>query len=87
MRQRIERLAGTLQVESEPGPAPRSPRPLRPWQRGRMHRSAADVVDDHPVVRDGLSGMFAGDPDFEVVGEAGDGARGGRAVAERCGPT
>ena len=32
------------------------------------------IVDDHPVVRDGLSGMFASDPGFEVVGEAGDGA-------------
>jgi DNA-binding NarL/FixJ family response regulator len=32
------------------------------------------VVDDHPVVRDGLRGMLAGDPDFEVVGEAADGA-------------
>lgn len=32
------------------------------------------VADDHPVVRDGLSGMFAADPAFEVVGEAADGA-------------
>jgi DNA-binding NarL/FixJ family response regulator len=32
------------------------------------------VADDHPVVRDGLSGMFAADPGFEVLGEAGDGA-------------
>jgi DNA-binding NarL/FixJ family response regulator len=32
------------------------------------------IADDHPVVRDGLSGMFATDPDFEVVGQAGDGA-------------
>jgi DNA-binding NarL/FixJ family response regulator len=32
------------------------------------------IVDDHPVVRDGLCGMFTGDPRFEVVGEAGDGA-------------
>ncbi|TDW89697.1 LuxR family two component transcriptional regulator [Kribbella pratensis] len=32
------------------------------------------IADDHPIVRDGLSGMFAADPDFEVVGEAGDGA-------------
>ncbi len=31
------------------------------------------IVDDHPVVRDGLRGMFAGDHRFEVVGEAGDG--------------
>jgi len=31
------------------------------------------IVDDHPVVRDGLKGMFAGDDRFEVLGEAGDG--------------
>ncbi len=31
------------------------------------------VVDDHPVVRDGLKGMLAGLAEFEVVGEAGDG--------------
>jgi DNA-binding NarL/FixJ family response regulator len=32
------------------------------------------IVDDHPVVRDGLRGMLAGEPDFEVVGEAASGA-------------
>jgi DNA-binding NarL/FixJ family response regulator len=32
------------------------------------------IVDDHPVVRDGLRGMLAGDPDIDVVGEASDGA-------------
>jgi DNA-binding NarL/FixJ family response regulator len=32
------------------------------------------LVDDHPVFRDGLRGVFADDPDFEVVGEAGNGA-------------
>ncbi len=31
------------------------------------------LVDDHPVVRDGLRGMCESSPDFEVVGEAGDG--------------
>lgn len=31
------------------------------------------IVDDHPVVRDGLRGMFADTADFEVVGEADDG--------------
>jgi DNA-binding NarL/FixJ family response regulator len=31
------------------------------------------IVDDHPVVRDGLTGMFASAPDVEVVGQAGDG--------------
>ncbi|GAB2661852.1 response regulator [Kribbella swartbergensis] len=32
------------------------------------------VVDDHPVVRSGLTGMLAVTDDIEVVGEAGDGA-------------
>ncbi|KAB8193552.1 response regulator [Nonomuraea phyllanthi] len=30
------------------------------------------IVDDHPIVRDGLRGIFT-DDEFEVVGEAGDG--------------
>jgi len=33
------------------------------------------VVDDHPVVRSGLVGLLAAEPDLEVVGEAGDGAQ------------
>lgn len=31
------------------------------------------VVDDHPVVRDGLRGMFGSDPGLTVVGEASSG--------------
>lgn len=31
------------------------------------------IVDDHPVVRDGLRGMLSGRPEFEVAGEAEDG--------------
>lgn len=31
------------------------------------------VVDDHPVVRDGLRGMFESAPGFVVLGEAADG--------------
>lgn len=42
------------------------------------------IVDDHPIVRDGLRGAFAGNAEFEVVGEAGDGAEAvSRAVALR----
>ncbi|MEV8030137.1 response regulator transcription factor [Cellulosimicrobium funkei] len=33
------------------------------------------VVDDHPVVRSGIVGMLAAEPDLAVVGEAGDGAQ------------
>lgn len=32
------------------------------------------IVDDHPVVRDGLRSTFSADPRFEVLGEAGNGA-------------
>ncbi len=32
------------------------------------------VVDDHPVVRDGLRGVLDAEPDMEVVGEAAHGA-------------
>jgi DNA-binding NarL/FixJ family response regulator len=32
------------------------------------------VVDDHPVVRSGLTGMLSVTEDIEVVGEAGDGS-------------
>jgi DNA-binding NarL/FixJ family response regulator len=32
------------------------------------------IVDDHPVVRDGLRGMLESQPDFEVAGEAADGS-------------
>jgi DNA-binding NarL/FixJ family response regulator len=31
------------------------------------------IVDDHPVVRDGLNAVLETQPDFEVIGEAGDG--------------
>jgi DNA-binding NarL/FixJ family response regulator len=32
------------------------------------------LVDDHPVVREGLRGMLEAEPDLSVVGEAGSGA-------------
>jgi DNA-binding NarL/FixJ family response regulator len=32
------------------------------------------IVDDHPVVRDGLRGIFESTAEFEVAGEAGNGA-------------
>lgn len=31
------------------------------------------IADDHPVVRNGLRGAFAGEPDIEVAGEAANG--------------
>ncbi|HWM37212.1 MAG TPA: response regulator transcription factor [Streptomyces sp.] len=43
------------------------------------------IVDDHPVVRDGLRGMFASSDDFQVLGEAADGVQ-GVALAARLDP-
>lgn len=43
------------------------------------------IVDDHPVVRDGLRGMFSADSRFEVLGEAADGAE-AIAVGEKLQP-
>src|ERR1700761_7874349 len=31
------------------------------------------IVDDHPIVRDGLRAVFESEPAFEVVGQAADG--------------
>ncbi|SCF78873.1 response regulator transcription factor [Streptomyces sp. Ncost-T10-10d] len=39
------------------------------------------VVDDHPVVRDGLRGMFDSAPGFQVLGEASNGVEGVELVA------
>ena len=42
-------------------------------ESGRMSRIRVLIVDDHPVVRDGLRGMLSDEPELEVVGEAEDG--------------
>lgn len=38
------------------------------------------VVDDHEIVRRGIAAILQGDPEFEVVGEAGDGEEGLRVI-------
>lgn len=40
------------------------------------------LVDDHPVVRAGLAGLFADEAGFEVVGQASDGAEAVALVAQ-----
>jgi len=50
-----------------------------------MSRIRLLIVDDHPVVRDGLRGMLESQIDFEIVGEASDGASALR-IAEELQP-
>lgn len=40
------------------------------------------VVDDHPIVRSGITGLLETEPDFEVVGEAASGERALELIAE-----
>jgi DNA-binding NarL/FixJ family response regulator len=48
--------------------------------------STIALVDDHPVFREGLRHLLAGEPGLEVVGEAGD-ARGACAIANSAKPS
>jgi two-component system, NarL family, response regulator NreC len=43
------------------------------------------VVDDHPMIRQGLRNLFLGDSDYKVIGEAGDGIV-GLEMVDRCHP-
>lgn len=47
-----------------------------------MKKLSILIADDHPVVRDGLRGMLESQADFEVVGEAEDGAQAIQLVEE-----
>jgi DNA-binding NarL/FixJ family response regulator len=42
------------------------------------------IVDDHPVVRDGLVGMLSGRTEFEIAGEASDGQQAVEQSARLC---
>ena len=47
-----------------------------------MNKIKLLIVDDHLVVREGLKGMLASQPDFSIVGEAGDGVTAARLAQE-----
>ncbi|MBN1581095.1 MAG: response regulator transcription factor [Anaerolineae bacterium] len=47
-----------------------------------MARVRLIIADDHPIVRAGLQGMLAGQPDLDLVGEASTGAEAVRLTAQ-----
>ena len=51
-----------------------------------LHRTSVFVADDHPVFRDGLIRALRSRPEFELVGEAGDGREALEAI-KRLAPT
>jgi len=53
-----------------PFSAPTNDFPFHPAQRAGLGKIRVVIVDDHPFVRDGIVGLLASQPDFEVVGQA-----------------
>ncbi len=47
-----------------------------------MKKASVLIADDHPVVRAGVRAILQNHPDFDVVGEAGDGEEALRLIAE-----
>jgi len=57
----------------------------RPSRAPARRRTCVVLVDDHPVVRDGLAFLLGEQPDFEVLGQAAD-PEGALQVVEAVGP-
>lgn len=52
---------------------------------GELHKVSIAVIDDHPIVRHGLSAVISGEPGFNLVAE-GSSAREALEIAERWRP-
>jgi len=59
----------------EPTVLPTEARGRQAQEQKRFHVQAHTIliVDDHPIVREGLRRVLEGEPDFRIVGEASDG--------------
>ncbi len=92
IRQRMDLLGGTLEVDSAPhrgtrmtllvplqsvtSTAEAASAPARPDTAvgaGDAKKIRILLVDDHTIVRQGLSQLLGAEPDFEVIGEASEG--------------
>ena len=79
----------TLAVPLEPAKgggdqaANRKRRPEKAARQREAKKIRILLVDDHTMVRQGLSQLLAAEPDFEVVGEASEGSAAIRVTEER----
>ena len=71
MRERAEELGGTLSIVEDDGVVVTAVLPL--WGHREETMITVLVVDDHPMFRDGLTGLLATVEDCEVVGAAASG--------------
>jgi|GEM_PF-585495 len=75
--QKIEYLGGFFRIDSQPGAGARATikMPLTAAEAGGEAAGKLKIllVDDQSFVREGLRALIAGEPDLEVVAEAGDG--------------
>jgi hypothetical protein len=72
MRARATRVGGVVSVTAAPGAGWWSDSTCRPGRVSAMTVRVL-IVDDHPIVREGLRGVLSAEPDLVVVGECGRG--------------
>jgi len=88
IHERTNLLGGELIVESTPGKGTRLTAELpidSVLERRRIGARILLLVDDHPIFRQGLRLLLETEPEFTIVGEAGDGLEAVRLV-ERLHP-
>ena len=90
MRERVAVLGGSLAVTSHDGvqvtatiPRPGSAAQAVTEHAGRSSMIRVLVVDDHPVVRQGLMAILRWEKDIELVGDAADGLEAVRLILEQ----
>lgn len=76
IRERLNLIGGTLGVDSSPGEGARFTLKVElshPEKELEADKIRVLLVDDHPILREGIARLLGQEKDIEVAGEAGDG--------------